>query len=80
MLHERDIPARLPVGLVPRLRRKMSPKHLNRDVTEFQGRHNDRENDTIDHMGHIVEGMGGKRLTYEELIAPNGLDSGARGA
>ena len=59
---------------------KMSPKHLGRYVTEFQSRHNDREHDTIDQMGGIVEGMGGKRLRYRDLIAPNGLPSGARGA
>ena len=58
---------------------KMSPKHLDRYVTEFQGRHNDRESDTIDQMGNLVRGMARKRLTYDELIAPNGLDSGARG-
>ena len=59
---------------------KMSPKHLDRYVTEFEGRHNIRESDTIDQMGRVVEGMGGKRLTYEQLTAPNGLPSGARGA
>ena len=57
---------------------KMSPKHLNRYVAEFQGRHNDRESDTIDQMGNLVRGMVGKRLTYEALIASNGLDSEAR--
>ena len=59
---------------------KMSPKHLDRYVTEFAGRHNDREHDTIDQMGEIVDGMIGKRLTYEQLTAPNGLPSGARGS
>ena len=59
---------------------KMSPKHLDRYVTEFAGRQNVRENDTADQLGAMVEGMEGKRLTYEELIAPNGLDSGARGS
>ena len=59
---------------------KMSPKHLDRYVTEFAGRQNVRESDTIDQLGAMVEGMEGKRLTYEELIAPNGLDSGARGS
>ena len=57
---------------------KMSPKHLNRYVTEFAGRHNDRESDTVDQTSGIVEGMGGKRLRYKDLIAPNGLSSGAR--
>ena len=57
---------------------KMSPKHFQRYVAEFSGRHNDRESDTIDQMGNLVRGMAGKRLTCEELIAPNGLDSGAR--
>ena len=57
---------------------KMSPKHLNRYVTEFCGRHNIRNLDTLRQMEHVVALMAGKRLTYRELIADNGLDSGAR--
>ena len=57
---------------------KMSPKHLNRYVTEFAARHNDREFNTIDQMEEIMFGMEGKRLRYQDLIADNGLDSGAR--
>ena len=57
---------------------KLSPKHLGRYVTEFSARHNVREADTIDQMGAIVEGMNRKRLRYKDLIADNGLDSGAR--
>ena len=47
---------------------KMSPKHLDRYVNEFAGRHNMRE-----------LGMQKKRLKYSDLIAGNGLDSVARG-
>ena len=57
---------------------KMSPKHLDRYVQEFQRRHNIRDEDTIEQMDALVEGMGRKRLRYRELIADNGLDSGAR--
>ena len=57
---------------------KMSPKHLNRYVQEFAGKHNLRDLDTLDIMGAVVLGMDGKSLKYDELIAPNGLDSGAR--
>ena len=57
---------------------KLSPKHLDRYVQEFAGRHNVRELDTIDQMKSLRSGMDFKRLTYENLIADNGLDSGAR--
>lgn len=57
---------------------KFSHKHLHRYVSEFAGRHNDRDMDTIDQMTGIVSGMTGKRLRYRDLIADNGLDSGAR--
>lgn len=57
---------------------KVSPKHLDRYVTEFEGKHNVRERDTIDQMAKIASGMSGKRLRYGDLIADNGLDSGAR--
>ena len=57
---------------------KMSPKHLGRYVAEFERRHNVRSQDTVAQMGAIVEAMGGKRLLYRDLIADNGLASGAR--
>ena len=47
----------------------ISPKHTERYANEFAGRHNDRPADTIDQMGHMVKGMEGKRLRYEDLIA-----------
>ncbi len=57
---------------------KMSPKHLNRYVSEFAGKHNLRDLDTLDLMGAVVMGMDGRQLKYDSLIADNGLDSGAR--
>ena len=48
---------------------KMSPAHLDRYVGEFQGRHNQREHDTLDQMSAMVRGMDGKRLRYADLIA-----------
>ena len=54
---------------------KMSPKHLNRYIREFAAKHNLHDLDTLDLMGTVVTGMGGKPLT---LIAPNGRNSGAR--
>lgn len=57
---------------------KFSIKHLHRYVDEFSGRHNARNSDTIDQMQGVVAGMVGKRLTYDQLIADNGLPSGAR--
>ena len=49
-----------------------SEKHLDRYVTEFAGRHNSRNANTVDMMGDMVSGMVGKRLMYRELVArPN---------
>ena len=47
----------------------MSSKHLDRYVTEFEGRHNVRRADTIDQMTGIAAGMVGKRLRYHDLVA-----------
>ena len=48
---------------------KISPKHLQRYVDEFSGRHGVRERSTLDQMQSIVAGMAGKRLMYRELVA-----------
>ena len=56
----------------------MSPKHPGRHVAEFERRHNVRNDDTLRQMEAIVDGMGRKRLRYRELIADNGMPSGAR--
>ena len=45
-----------------------SVKHLDRYVTKFAGRHNSRDADTIDMMGHMAKDMVGKRLRYRDLI------------
>ncbi len=45
-----------------------SHKHLDRYVTEFAGRHNIRDKDTVDQMIHLAAGMVGKKLTYRVLI------------
>ena len=57
---------------------KLSPKHLDRYIQEFAGRHNLREQDTIDQLTAISDGMNGRRLRYRTLIADNGLNSAAR--
>ena len=57
---------------------KLSPKHLQRYVNQFAGRHNVREYDTIRQMAVVTEGLAGKRLTYDALITDNGLPSFAR--
>ena len=46
-----------------------SEKHTDRYVTEFAGRHNARELDTLDQMASITRGMAGRRLRYRDLIA-----------
>ncbi len=57
---------------------KLSPKHLDRYVQEFAGRHNVRPLDTLQQMGSLRAGMDPKRLLYKTLIQDNGLSSGAR--
>ncbi len=47
----------------------MSPKHLEHYVTEFAGRYNVREFDTIEQMVFLPRGMVGKHLSYKTLIA-----------
>ena len=46
-----------------------SEKHLDRYVSEFSGRHNMREADTIDMMAIIARRSVGKRLRYRDLTA-----------
>ena len=58
---------------------KISPKHMDRYVTEFTGRHNVRGLDTVDQMKELLGGMVGRRLKYDDLTRPNGLDNMARG-
>ena len=57
---------------------KMSKKHLNRYVQQFAGKVNSRELDTIQQMASISAGLVGRRLTYRNLTADNGLSSGSR--
>lgn len=46
----------------------MSKKHLSRYITEFAGRHNVRDYDTIIQMEMLAKGFIGKRLRYQDLI------------
>ena len=57
---------------------KLSPKHLQRYVNEFAGKHNVRDEDTLAQMVVVAAGLVGKRLMYRDLVADNGLSSGAR--
>ena len=57
---------------------KLSPKHLNRYVQEFAGKHNIRDSGTLEQMRAVVAQLIGRNLLYRDLIADNGLPSGAR--
>ena len=47
----------------------ISPKHLQRYVDEFAGKHGIRDRHTILQMQSVVAGMIGKRLLYRRLVA-----------
>ena len=47
-----------------------SAKHLDRYVTEFEGRHNRRPLDTSEQMGIMAQNAAGRQLPYSELIGP----------
>ena len=47
-----------------------SAKHLDRYVTEFEGRHNRRPMDTAAQMSLMARHSYGKQLRYEDLIGP----------
>lgn len=47
----------------------VSVKHLDKYSNEFSGRHNHRPLDTIDQIGMMAEGIDGKRMWYDNLIA-----------
>ena len=57
---------------------KMSPKHLQRYVSEFAGKHNHRQSGTVTQMGDTVARLVGARLLWRDLIADNGLSNAAR--
>ena len=47
---------------------KMSRKHLQRYIIEFQERHNTRPMDTSEQMKNVVNNSSDKRLRYSDLI------------
>ena len=57
---------------------KISPKHLQRYVSEFAGKHNVRDSDTLVQMRDTVARLVGRNLLLRDLVADNGLSSGAR--
>ena len=57
---------------------KLSPKHLDRYVQEFAGKHNMRNSGTLAQMLTTAARLVGRTLMYRDLVAENGLSSGAR--
>ena len=56
---------------------KISPKHLQRYVSEFAGKHNVRDSGTLVQMHDTVARLVGRNLLYRDLVADNGLSSGS---
>ena len=57
---------------------KISPKHLDRYVHEFAGKHNIRDSGTLVQMRDTVARLVGRRLLHRDLIADNGLSNAGR--
>ena len=57
---------------------KISPKHLNRYVQEFTGKHNLSELDTFQQMRDIARRMVGERFMHHDLIRDNDLGNTAK--
>ena len=51
---------------------KLSPKHVQRFVSEFVGRHNIRELDTMDQRREVVARLAGRRLLYRYFVVDYG--------
>ncbi len=50
----------------------ISPKHVDRYLDEFVGRHNARPLDTLDQMRTVIKGMEGKQVKFDDLTAYTG--------
>ena len=57
---------------------KISPKHLDRYVREFAGKHNIRDSGTLVQMRDTVARLVGRNLLYRDLVASNGLSNAGR--
>ena len=57
---------------------KLSPKHLDRYVQEFAGKHNLRNSGMLAQMRSTADRLVGRNILYLNLVAENGLSSGAR--
>ena len=57
---------------------KISPKHLDRYVREFAGKHNIRDSGTLAQMRDTVARLVGRNLLYRDLVASNGLSNAGR--
>ena len=57
--------------------RKMPPKHLQRYVNEFVGRHNARHMDAQEQMEQTEKGLSGNDITYERLTLKSKLNAPA---
>ena len=56
---------------------KISPKHLQRYVSEFAGKHNIRDSGTLAQMRDTVARLVGWNLLYTSLVANNGRSNSA---